>query len=129
MARLWDPATREPAGELFGHTGAVTAVAFGSLPDGRVLLASGSYDHQVRLWNAATRELACELLHGHTGRVTAVAFGRLADGRVLLASAGDDDTVRLWRADSGLSISDPLASVLSKPACNRRAWLYSVSGW
>jgi hypothetical protein len=91
-------------------------VAFGSLPDGRVLLASGSYDRLVRLWDPATGTPASEPLHGHTNRVTAVTFGQLSNGEALLASASDDDTVRLWHGDSGLSVSDPLTSVPSKPA-------------
>ena len=51
-------------------------LGFGSLPDGGVLLASGSYDGMVRLWDPATGELVGELLYPHTGAVTAVASGR-----------------------------------------------------
>ena len=81
---------------LTGHTGPVLAVAFGALPDGRVLLATGNGGGAVRLWDPATGAPAGSPLTGHTGGVAAVAFGALPDGRVLLASGGRDGTVRLW---------------------------------
>jgi WD40 repeat protein len=49
---VWDLVTRAPAtGPLTGHTGWIWSVAFGVTPDGRLLLASGSDDRTVRLWN------------------------------------------------------------------------------
>ena len=96
------PGHRQPVGDpLTGHTGAVTAVAFGQLPDGRTLLATGSDDGTVRLWDPATGHPVGDPLTGHTGAVTAVAFGRLPDGRTLLASGSGDGTVRLWDPATG----------------------------
>ena len=74
--RLWDPVTGAPAGPpLTGHTGTVSLVAFGTGPDGRLLLASASYDRTVRLWDPVTGTPASEPLTGHTNWVSLVAFG------------------------------------------------------
>jgi hypothetical protein len=79
---------------LAGHTGRVLCVAFS--PD-NLLLASGSHDQTVKLWDVA-RGKDCAILQGHTGPVRAVAFS--PDGQ-LLVSGGDDQAVRLWEVDTG----------------------------
>ena len=117
--RLWDPGSGTPIGKpLTGHTGTVMAVAFGTLPRGRVLkwlrrhrrilLASGSNDGTVRLWDPATGAPLGEPLTGHTDYVGAVAFGALPGGRVLLASASFDGTVRLWDPATATPAGEPL---------------------
>ena len=74
---------------LEGHTHQVQSVVFS--PDG-TLLASGSGDDTVKLWNVATKRNIATL-SGHSGSVTSVSFS--PDG-TLLVSGARDATVRLW---------------------------------
>jgi hypothetical protein len=99
-AKLWDVVekkegiTLKERAPLAGHTRTVLCVALA--PGGRAL-ATGSWDHTVKLWDVASgKELL--ILRGHTGLVHAVAFS--PDGRVL-ASAGWDGVIRLWDVATG----------------------------
>jgi WD40 repeat protein len=79
---------------LSGHTHAVWSVAFS--PDGK-LLASGSLDGTVRLWDRFTGQCQ-QVLQQHQSGVWSVAFAPNGDGsdRQLLASGSQDQTIRLW---------------------------------
>ena len=86
---------------LEGHTDYVTSLTWS--PDG-ALLASGSEDSAVRVWDAQT-QLCVSVLRGHSKSVLAIAFS--PDGS-LLASAGSDRNVRLW----DLAAEAPAASLV-----------------
>ena len=83
---------------LEGHSQDVTSVTFS--PDG-TLLATGSDDDTVKLWDMETKTNILTL-EGHRGDVTSVSFS--PDGK-LLASGSDDDTVRLWDVDTNENIA------------------------
>src|SRR5258708_16232663 len=61
------------------------------------LVASGSFDGMVKLWEAASGRLLATL-QGHTSGVMGMALS--GDGQ-LVASGSEDGTVRLWEAASG----------------------------
>ena len=95
---------------LEGHRYSVTSVAFGVSPvDGRLLVASGSDDSTVRVWDAMSGGAVGAPLEGHSSGVTSVAFGvSPVDGRLLVASGSRDKTVRVWDAMSGGAVGAPL---------------------
>lgn len=77
-----------------GHTGSVVSVVFSH--DSK-LVASGSWDCTVRLWDAATGKCR-RTLEGHNRRVYAVTFSH---DSMLIASGALDDTVKLWDTATG----------------------------
>ena len=74
---------------------AVSSVVFSA--DGNIL-ASGSTDKTIRLWDVGSGQHFKTLI-GHTGWVSSVVFS--ADGNIL-ASGSTDDTVRLWDVKTGV---------------------------
>jgi WD40 repeat protein len=99
---------------LAGHAGPVQWGCWGQV-EGRPVLATGSDDGTVRLWDpdragpgndgsprlrlwdpdSAARAPLGPPLVGHTGTVLWGCWGRAA-GRPVLATGGEDGTVRLW---------------------------------
>lgn len=84
-------------GTLMGHTGGITTIALH--PNGK-LLASGSTDRTIKLWNLTTGELdysfggrSLRFSGGHSDRITALSFSPDGD---LLISGSDDGTLKFW---------------------------------
>lgn len=77
-----------------GHAGSIVSLAF--TRDGKVL-ASGSVDNTIKLWDTATGH-QLRALKGHDMTVVSLAFS--PDDR-LLASGGADNTIKLWDLAAG----------------------------
>lgn len=93
----------EPFLTLTGHTAPIIVVEYS--PNGR-LIASGSEDATVRIWDSSDGSLVHELI-GHMEIVNDLSFS--PDGTIL-ASASNDGSVRFWDVDGGNLIRtiDPL---------------------
>ncbi|NEP88255.1 MAG: hypothetical protein F6K18_16245 [Okeania sp. SIO2C2] len=57
------------------------------------MLASGSNDCTIKVWNLSTGTLITTLT-GHTGIITTLAF---SPDNQTLASGSDDKTIKIWR--------------------------------
>ena len=110
---IWEDGGHRLRHRWRGHSDMSWALAFN--PAGTVL-ASGSYDGAVKLWDVASARL---LWSGrHTSFVNRVSF--TADGLVL-ATAGNDEVVHIWDATSGellqsLPHANPVATAIWSPS-------------
>ena len=88
-------------GQVDGHTERVESLAF---KPNSYLLASGSRDRTIRIWDVRDRDNLRHVrtLRGHTDYVYSVAWS--PDGRTL-ASASKDGTVRLWNPNNGINFA------------------------
>jgi WD40 repeat protein len=71
------------------------------------ILASGSSDQTIKLWNIHSGE-CLRTLQGHTNRVQSVALS--PDGKIL-ASGSYDETIKVWDVKSGKC----LKTLVNKP--------------
>jgi WD40 repeat protein/class 3 adenylate cyclase/GTPase SAR1 family protein len=103
--------------KMEGHTGDIRGLAFDETGH---LIASGSVDATVKLWDARSGKLL-QTIMGHHRSVTSVA---VSGRRLAVASGSDDGTVRLWRDPGGdpgggpgftLDLHGPIRSVTFNP--------------
>ncbi|GAB4291522.1 MAG: hypothetical protein Fur0025_26780 [Oscillatoriaceae cyanobacterium] len=82
---------------MLGHVNNINSVAFS--PDGKIL-ASGSADNTIKLWDVTTRQLRYTL-SSNQGVIYSVAFS--GDGK-MLASGSSSGQIQLWNALTGVAI-------------------------
>lgn len=93
-AELWTLDSHRPVIRYSPH-GAVASAAISA--DG-TMIATGSWDHSAKIWNAKTGHAIRKLDGGHTGYINSVEFS--ADGRELL-TASDDGSALIWNVATG----------------------------
>jgi WD40 repeat protein len=84
-----------------GHTNWINAFSFS--PNGQIL-ASGSYDNTIRLWNAKTGAAVGKPLNCKT-YIDCLSFS--PDGQIL-ASGGGDNVIHLWDSGTGITVGEQL---------------------
>ncbi|WP_375477413.1 protein kinase [uncultured Nostoc sp.] len=93
VIHLLSAATGQLIHTLIGHSYSVNSVAFNS--DGQ-MLASGSSDNTIKLWEVATGS-EIRTFSGHSSSVHSVEFSR--DGQIL-TSGSSDETIKLWSLET-----------------------------
>ncbi|KAI1012377.1 hypothetical protein LB504_013205, partial [Fusarium proliferatum] len=83
---------------LEGHTGSVNSVVFSN--DG-TLVASGSHDNTIKIWNVATGKEE-QTLEGHRSLVNSVVF---SPDSTLIASGSSDKTIKIWNVATDSNVN------------------------
>jgi WD40 repeat protein len=118
------------AATLTGHRESIYSLSFS--PDGTIL-ASGSNDQSIKLWDLCTGDI----MHDLSGNLWVRSVALSGDGS-LLVSAGGDHMVRIWDTRSGSELrtldahDGDISAVLFVPNSHilvTASWDYTVKLW
>ncbi len=114
---LWDSARGGNAGTLAEHKDSITSLSWRG--DGK-LLASGSEDGQIVVWNVADGFPLATMSKAHTPKAAPNTYGAIpggvlgvqftSDGRIV--SVGRDSIIRIWSADGAAKGASAKADAL-----------------
>ena len=105
--KLWDLQTGKEIRTITGHSSWVRSVAISSFNTSsengknRKILASGSIDKTIKIWDLSTGKLI-HTLKGHTQSVTSLAISPPVEGSDgILLSGSADRSVKFWNLSTG----------------------------
>ena len=116
LASVFDVQTGKLIRSVEGHRDSMYAAVLS--PDGK-LIATGSYDKRILLWNAKTGTLIRDI-SGHNDAVYDLAFS--PDSK-LLASASGDETIKIWQVSTGRRLD-----TLGQPTAEQYTVTFSPDG-
>jgi len=108
---LWDVITRDKVEQLTNHTAAVTSMAFNRI--GKPLLATGSVDRTIKLYEIASQQPLGSLISDGKGRLQALTFSD-PDNLVMLGSQSGQASV--WLSQISTQEEQEVFSVIGEPS-------------
>lgn len=93
------------------HTAPITSKCFSKAGD---LIATGSKDKTIRIFDVVTKKQIVKALVGHTEKITSLSFS--PSGKYLV-SGSEDETVRVWEVATGNLLREPFWGHLKPVNC------------
>lgn len=116
--RIWSLEQEHTVQVLSGHRRSIWSISWHTIADSesttrddslifdesKSLLASGSHDQTVKLWNPTTGN-CIRTLHGHTNSLRDLTWNRVG---TMLASVTHSRQVKLWNTTTGHAVDSPI---------------------